>query len=437
MRKKLFLNFSPIVLSAISLAILLYCNIFNFLEKDSFNSLLEKKSIIEVYGIVVSNPSKTQSGNYYSVQLNCLSVKNSTSQTESSGIIQLLIPSYIVEALYPGKLYSSYKKEGLIIEKGLLITARVYYISAENEAIPLFIAEEVISSGWKSKLDNFRALCRLEFKRVLYAWGDAGGLLLALLSGSREYTDTDIALGFKNAGLSHILALSGMHLSLFSGLALTFGSLLGGKKIGTFFSLLAVLLFVWFAGLSPSLFRALLCTLISLFLQFSSLPGVSGNSEAVFRFISPSYSSIRLLRVLSFAFILHICISPSDVFTASFMLSYGALIGIAISDVLIKPFFVKITPEWISSSLSASIGAQLFTAPITISLFGTLMPIGIIASLIVSPLALFFLVFGFISLCISLLFPFILYPIGDIINVLYWIIEVIVLWFAQFPPIQF
>ncbi len=440
MKKKLLYNFSPIVLAALSIVILLYTSILDISYDDQFTSIIKPEDIVELTGTVITNSSKTQSGTYYSMQVSVDFIKSSNTTVESTGLIQLLVPSYIVESLYPGKLYSTHGKNQdtiLILEKGARFIATVAYIQTEETDIPLFIAKEITENGWKHTIDRFRAFCRLEFKRILYAWGDAGGLLLALLSGSREYTPSNVALGFKNAGLSHILALSGMHLSLFSGLALSFGNYVGGKKMGTFLSLVAVFLFVWFAGLSPSLLRALLCTLISIILQTASLPGISGNSEVVFRFISPSFSSIRLLRVLSLAFILHICIAPRDIFSAGFMLSYGALVGIAISDVLIKPVLVKIFPQWVSCSLAASIGAQIFTAPITISLFGTIMPIGIVSSIIVSPLVLFFLVIGFISVSISMVFPFILYPIGDIINVLYWIIEVIVLWFAQFPPIQF
>ena len=49
----------------------------------------------------------------------------------------------------------------------------------------------------------------------MYMWGSAGGLLLALLSASKEYTSSAFSDAFRLAGLSHILALSGMHVSIF------------------------------------------------------------------------------------------------------------------------------------------------------------------------------------------------------------------------------
>ncbi len=436
-------SFSPTVLAAFIIAFLLYTNIITVANRNSFLSIIPMHTINSLKATIISNPSKTNSGNFYSVQLEVFSVESETVTSQAKGRVQLLIPAEIVEALYPGKLYSKvYQTAGNqlpIIEQGLQIGANGYFMtnSIDESQYPVFISNIIKEIGWENNLSKLRAFFRLEFKRLLYAWNDAGGLLLALLSGSREYTNTDLAEGFRNAGISHILALSGMHLSLFAGIALAGGKFFGGKKIGTLFSLVAVILFVWFAGLSPSLLRALLCTLIALILQFCSLPGVSGNAEIIFRFISPSFVSIRLIRILSLSFLIHICFFPQDIFTAAFMLSYGALVGIALAEYLIKPWIVRILPSSLASSLSAAIGAQLCTTPVSISLFGTLVPIGIISSVVVSPIALLFLVFGMFGIVISFIIPFLLYPIGDIIQLVYWVLEWIVLWFSQFPPVQF
>ena len=440
--KKKYINFSPSVIAAMTLVILVYCTNLP-VRKNDFTSLIELEDVVEISGQVTSNPSKTQSGKYYSVSVKIASTASRTESSSAAGTIQLLIPTSIVEAMYPGKLFSKVSSVGgksvPIIENGLMFSGKVMFLAYDEitkGSKPLFILDTIDSFSWINNFAKIRAMSRLEFKRLLYAWGDAGGLLLALLSGSREYTNRNLAEAFRLAGLSHVLALSGMHLSLFAGLAFGFGNIFGGKKIGTYISLVAVLIFVWFAGLSPSLFRAFLCTLITLVLEFSTLPGVSGNSEAVFRFISPSYSSIRLLRVLSVAFIIHICISPMDAYNAGFMLSYGALIGIALFEYITKPVFVRFKPQWLASSLTASIGAQFITAPITFSLFGTIMPIGIISSVVVSPLALGFLVIGFIFVCISIVLPFLLDPLGQILAIFYNVIDMIVMWFAQFPPIS-
>ena len=96
----------------------------------------------------------------------------------------------------------------------------------------------------------------------MYMWGNAGGLLLALLSSSKEYTSFEFSNAFRLAGLSHILALSGMHVSIFSTLTEKSFFKIFGKNKTNFLSLIIVLLFVWFAGIAPSLTRAMISTII-------------------------------------------------------------------------------------------------------------------------------------------------------------------------------
>ena len=83
-------------------------------------------------------------------------------------------------------------------------------------------------------------------------WGRAGGFLLALLSGSKEYLDSKISNTFRHSGLSHILALSGMHLSLISSIAGIVENKSALKKLGLLLKVGTIILFVWFAGISPS-----------------------------------------------------------------------------------------------------------------------------------------------------------------------------------------
>jgi len=88
---------------------------------------------------------------------------------------------------------------------------------------------------------------------------------------------------FRNAGLSHILALSGMHLSLVSGIAFFAGMRLFGKTKSYIFQFCAVSLFVWFAGFSPSLLRAFLCSVLLLLCSVCGIAGadtVCGESGA-------------------------------------------------------------------------------------------------------------------------------------------------------------
>jgi predicted membrane metal-binding protein len=89
----------------------------------------------------------------------------------------------------------------------------------------------------------------------------------------------------------------------------------------------------------------------------------------------------------------------------------------------------------LSSTVSASVGAVLMTSPISAIIWGYITPIGIFSTIIISPLVTFFLVFGLISVILCLIFPFLSYPLGTILQIVYYIIEYVAFLFAKVPPI--
>ena len=218
-------------------------------QRNRAHFLLPAETVTGIKGEIISSPAKTQNGKYYACNfyLNAAEAKiNGTKvQSRADGLLSVLIPTAIAEVYFPGKLYSAANKKGAFLyESGAL-----YHFSGSIKG-SAFIVKSCSECTWKKglfgKIDFFRALCRLQFKRLMYAWGSAGGLLLALLCGSREYLDPTVYSSFRTAGLSHIIALSGMHLSMFSSIALFFGSRFGRKKLTFIIRIIALILFVWF-----------------------------------------------------------------------------------------------------------------------------------------------------------------------------------------------
>lgn len=410
--------FSSFEIVAIISAILIYTNLLPLKNTNPFVSVVEPRTIKEIIGYVYSNPVKTSKGTRYLFEIEVVKVFDwEMIENKASGCLTILCPAEILETHYPGKLY---EKSGSVIEKGALLNLRNLRLlesGKEKDSNPFFYCENIEGKGWKNKLSYFRGMLRMQFKRLMFQWGSAGGLLLALLSGSREYTNIKLADGFRQAGLSHILALSGMHLSFFSLMAGNASKKLFGKKIVPLFSLIAITLFVWFAGLSPSLFRALLCSVFTMILLYANI-------------------DFSIFTVLSCPFVLQGIISPSDVKSLAFILSYGAILGIILFTDIFMKFFVQFLPTGIASSTSASCGAILCTSPITLYYFGTFAPIGIIATVIVSPLISLYLLIGFIFTILVLLCPPFLIPLGVLLNLLYNIIDFMVCLFAKVPPLS-
>lgn len=422
MVKSRFCN--SLFLSVLICVILIYGGFIKVRNRNTYTSIIPFDEINFLEGCLLSSPVKSSSGKTYSAVFDVSAAgktigKNNNSSifvSQASGRIKLLIPSEMVEAFYPGKLFSSAKKKGAFLwEAGGVYSLKGKIVSEQ------FLVTECSYSVFPRSLfgiiDFFRALCRLQFKRLMYSWGNGGGLLLALLSGSKEYTEVSVTDAFKKSGLSHILALSGMHLSMFSGIAMFIGKKIKRKKLSFIIRTIAVVIFVWFAGFSPSLLRAFICNCLLI------LSSLSDNENP------------DMITILCFSFLLQTIITPKSLFNIGFILSYAALAGILIFNSFFTKIYIRFLPSYFTMSLSSSTAAQIFTAPVALKTFGCFCPIGIIATSIVSPLITFFIYSGLVLIILSLVCPFISSASGFFVNLQYNVIKSIVGIFSKSPAI--
>lgn len=414
--KKRFSN--PLILSVLISLVTVYsfAGLGKVPVKNQFVSVLPLCEISELEGLISSSPAKTSKGNYYSASLNVYCSKGKKADSTSFGTVKVFFPSKYIESFFPGKLYSESGKK-IFIETGSKVKIKGSFSGN------LFFVEEVLHSDFDKTGFGFvrwiRAKGRLKFKRMLFSWGEAGGLLLALLSGSREYTNPEVSSSFRNAGLSHVLALSGMHLSLFSGIALFLGERIGRKKIALILQLAAISLFVWFAGFSPSLFRAFICVSVTLFQRIISV------------------EKSDMLTVLSFSFFVQSLIFPDDLMNTGFILSYGALAGILIFGEFFRKVLSFVMPGKIASAFAASTGAQLVTMPVSAGLFKMVTPIGIVSSVFVSPLVTLFIYSGLVFIILGLMIPGLVSAGEFFMKIQYNLIVNLVGGFSRIPPLSF
>lgn len=410
-----------LILSSLIIAILIYGNIIS-LPQNSMNSIIPSNAVNRLEGIIISNPVKV-SDKYYSLKILTLKTISKTGiQAKTSGITSVLFPNAEVEALYPHRLYSRSSGDNLtLLEQQAKIKINVKYIQSEEDGF--FICEKILESFYDSDLISrimrMRAVCRVHFKRLINAWGRGGGLFLALLSGSKEYLEKEVSNAFKLSGLSHILALSGMHLSLISSMSGIVEKKSALKKMGIIIQLGFVFLFVWFAGLSPSLLRALISTSIASGVRLCNVK----NRNSLCLFFS--------------TFLIHAGICPQDIRTIAFILSYGALGGILIFGPIVKNMITRWIPYRMSSGLTSSISANIVTAPVGIIKFGIFSPSGIITTMIVSPLISIFLFTGVFSFILCLVFPVFCSFCGCILNLIYDIIVQVIRFWSFIPPLYF
>lgn len=288
-----------------------------------------------------------------------------------------------------------------VFASGAVINVCAKFSASENGVDCFFAENDVpVFIRWRSPLFRFRGSLRFRLMRLLFSWGAAGALLSALISADKNFLAPAVSASFIECGLAHVLALSGMHVSIVGGTGEKLFKPLAGKKLTSFISLALIGAFVWFAGAAPSLNRALGMSAI---LIAGKLLGVQASVPST----------------LCGMFLLHLLLKPQEAVTLGFMLSYGALAGILLFGEALTALGEGKIPHAILSPFAASFGAQAFTMPIVALTIGRITLIGLLSSSLVSPLIAVFLVFGLFSVFAAALFRPLAPLLGALLNLVY------------------
>jgi competence protein ComEC len=264
-------------------------------------------------------------------------------------------------------------------------------------------------------LEQFRTGIRLGLldRLASHPWG---GLGAALLLGIKDNLEGELSQAYQYAGCSHVLALSGMHLAILSGVL----AFLLRKPLGLRFSALAgavfVLGYVYLVGAQASLERSAIMYLLGTAAVLGALPR------------RPAY-------LLGLAFLIQLILRPASGDSLSFILSYLALggilfIGEALYDLIRGP-----VPDMLAKPLSASLGAYTATSALSAASFGMVRPVGLAAGLIIVPLTSLFMIGTLVWLVLDGFIPFLAGPVGATLSLAYALLGALVSLAALVPGI--
>lgn len=244
-------------------------------------------------------------------------------------------------------------------------------------------------------------------------------LAKAMFLGNKAELPKEVRASFSHAGLSHILAISGLHVGIvflcFNLLLFPLNLVMHGRKIRMSLLLLFLLFYMILTGASPAVVRAV-CML---------------GSVLVLRLFNLRYSA---LNIMAFSAWLQCVYEPAILFQPGFQLSYAAVFGLLLfypmSQALLKgPFLLLNTLNgWIIVSLLAS----LFTAPLILYYFGEFPVYFLLANVLASALS-FFLVLGG---CLWMLFvkvPFISECLASLCESMLALLEIIAVEISRLP----
>jgi competence protein ComEC len=249
-----------------------------------------------------------------------------------------------------------------------------------------------------SSYSKFHAVINRIKQRLIHVYSNIlnkkeSGALIAMLLGEKFLLEEEIKELYQENGISHILAISGLHIML---IGMFLYQLLRKLRIPLIPATIVTILFIYSYGVltnfSVSTNRAVVMMVILL------LAAIFGKT----------YDMLSATALSAFLILMQ---NPLQIFSAGFLLSFGAVLGIA----LMMPCLSSLFPSQnvISNSLNVSISAQLMTMPVLLNFFYQYPIYNLFINLLVLPFTSFLVLSAIIAGIAGVIYlPFGVFCIG-------------------------
>jgi len=266
-------------------------------------------------------------------------------------------------------------------------------------------------------LVSFSVLIRNKIKNVLgqliptpYNY-----LLTGMLLGEKTFISPQIKEVFIEAGIMHILAVSGLHVGIIAVALFIFLNILRiPEKAKLIIVVLLLIMYAFITGFRPSVVRATI--------MFSLLIGG--------KLINRNRNMYISLFLAAFLILL---INPLILYDAGFLLSFMVTFFIIYLAPILQELFSNIV-NWVKNPLSISVAAWLGIFPLSAYFFNKVSLISIISNLFIVPLTGIAVILGFIIFFVGL----ISIPLASLIaNINYYILILITFLAKSFSSLPF
>lgn len=241
---------------------------------------------------------------------------------------------------------------------------------------------------------------------------DTKDLVLGFLLGYTDEMEENIKEAFRNSSLSHMLAVSGAHVSyIILGISFALNKIKLDKKLAKIFTILILIFFMFLTNFTPSVTRACImgiCILIS----------------GVF-YIQTDFSNS-----ISLALLIILIYNPFSIYNIGLQLSFGGTIGIVLFSKNISNLIDSIWHKYIEKQnienknitnnkslknylhkifkiikemLAVTVSAQIMIIPITILNFNTISLTFFISNILASPFMGLITIGGFLLAFVSIM----------------------------------
>lgn len=292
------------------------------------------------------------------------------------------------------------------------------YLLAENIRSvcyqPLVIKKIEAAAGknlW-TKFNQDLINARQKFKTIIDANLSlpASGLLNAMLLNYRREITPELSLAFNKTGLTHIIAISGLNITLIAIMLFELFILLGIRRQKVFWLAMGVLtIYVIMIGAPASAARALVMS--GIFLYALSM------GRLAFGFNALMLAAVILLLINPYALIYDIGFQLSFLAVLSLMLFYEKFVE-----------WLKFLPKnlQIRSLVAMTLSAQILTLPMIVYYFRRLSLIAPLANILVVPILPIMTIAGFVLILAGLISAKLAFVVGLFLHfVMTYIIKVV------------
>ena len=294
---KRYLRYFKIIFNRkVIILIIIFSCLSNFIiiEKNKkFESFYKMEEQVELIAKIISNVKEKDYKNIYKIQIieinkykkdECLYLITDKKQQFKYGDIVKINGNYKApdsNRNYGGFNYQEYLKTLEIY--GTITAKSIQKIKDSQQSdIGFFMnkIKENIKQNTKEILDK-----------------DTYSIYLGLVLGDTSNIEDEVLDNFRNSSMSHILAVSGMHITYILMGTVYFLSKISGKKNAKILCILVLVIYIAITGFSPSIIRASCISIIMLFAGIINRKADTWTSIAISLFIILIYNPYLILNI--------------------------------------------------------------------------------------------------------------------------------------------
>lgn len=229
---------------------------------------------------------------------------------------------------------------------------------------------------------------------------DAGAIASALMTGDRGPVPEDVIGAFRDSGLAHLLAISGLHIGLVAGIA--------------FFAVRAGLALIEPLALRYPIKKWAACAAIAVALAYMLASGATIPTQRAFIMTSVVFLAVILdrsaisMRLVAWAAAAILLLAPESLLSVSFQMSFAAVIALIAAYEAAKARLAALRREmttylrkslfYVAGGVFTTIVAEAAIAPFAIYHFNQTVAYGVLANAVAVPLmALWIMPFALLS----------------------------------------